>query len=622
MVLVERAIYWRIKMSGICGFTTLTFDGERENILLKMAEKIKHRGPDGNQIFMDNHLALAFNDLNLNDTPFEKIITEDDNFVTVLDGTIYNAVELQIELGKEGASFVTNKGSEVILKGYKIWGLEKLLNKLRGSFAFIVYNKNEKSLFGARDHFGMKPLFYTTSDGAIVFASEIKSILEYPGYHKKLNIEALESYLSFQYSSLEETFFKNIFQLPAAHYFIYKDNQLEIKRYWKATMAPEQDMKLEEAIEAIDKVVNESVSLHNQADIEVGSFLSSGVDSSLIVSLARPEKSFTIGFGDERYNEIPYARRLSNALDVENINQTISGEEYWEKLPEIQYMMDEPLADPSAIGLYFVSRLASKHVKVVLSGEGADELFGGYNIYHEPTSLNGYQKIPKSLRKYIAKIAENFLPNTLKGRSFLLRGAMDLEERFIGNAKMFSYEERCQILKKNSNAPSPSEVTAPYYINSQHLDSVSRMQLIDINLWLRGNILLKADRMSMAHSLEIRSPLLDKEIYEVAHKLPSKLKIHGTSTKYAFRQSASRYLPEVNAQKKKLGFPIPIRKWLSEDIYYEKVKEDFSSDIAEEFFDTSYILRLLNEHYNGKYDNSRKIWVIYMFIVWYRVYFI
>lgn len=609
-------------MSGICGFTTLAFDGERKNILLKMAEKIKHRGPDANQIFMDNNLALAFNDLNLNDTPFEKIITEDGNFVTVLDGTIYNAGELQIELVKEGASFATNKGSEVILEGYKIWGLERLLNKLRGSFAFIIYNKNEKSLFGARDHFGMKPLFYTTSDGALVFASEIKSILEYPGYHKKLNIEALESYLSFQYSSLETTFFKNIFQLPAAHYFIYKDNQLEIKRYWKATMAPEQDMKLEEAIEAIDKVVNESVSLHNQADIEVGSFLSSGVDSSLIVSLARPEKSFTIGFGDERYNEIPYARRLSNALNVENINQTISGEEYWEKLPEIQYMMDEPLADPSAIGLYFVSRLASKHVKVVLSGEGADEFFGGYNIYHEPTSLSGYQKIPKTLRKYVAKIAGNYLPSTLKGRSFLLRGAMDLEERFIGNANMFSYEERCQILKKTSSAPSPSEVTEPYYIDSQHLDSVSRMQLIDINLWLRGDILLKADRMSMAHSLEIRSPLLDKEVYEVAHKLPSKLKIHGTTTKYAFRQSAIRYLPEVNAQKKKLGFPIPIRKWLREDIYYEKVKEAFSSDIAEEFFDTSYVLRLLKEHYDGKYDHSRKIWVIYMFIVWYRVYFI
>ena len=609
-------------MSGICGFTTLAFDGERKNILLKMAEKIKHRGPDANQIFMDNNLALAFNDLNLNDTPFEKIITEDGNFVTVLDGTIYNAGELQIELVKEGASFATNKGSEVILEGYKIWGLERLLNKLRGSFAFIIYNKNEKSLFGARDHFGIKPLFYTTSDRALVFASEIKSILEYPGYHKKLNIEALESYLSFQYSSLETTFFKNIFQLPAAHYFIYKDNQLEIKRYWKATMAPEQDMKLEEAIEDIDKVVNESVSLHNQADIEVGSFLSSGVDSSLIVSLARPEKSFTIGFGDERYNEIPYARRLSNALNVENINQTISGEEYWEKLPEIQYMMDEPLADPSAIGLYFVSRLASKHVKVVLSGEGADEFFGGYNIYHEPTSLSGYQKIPKTLRKYVAKIAGNYLPSTLKGRSFLLRGAMDLEERFIGNANMFSYEERCQILKKTSSAPSPSEVTEPYYIDSQHLDSVSRMQLIDINLWLRGDILLKADRMSMAHSLEIRSPLLDKEVYEVAHKLPSKLKIHGTTTKYAFRQSAIRYLPEVNAQKKKLGFPIPIRKWLREDIYYEKVKEAFSSDIAEEFFDTSYVLRLLKEHYDGKYDHSRKIWVIYMFIVWYRVYFI
>ena len=236
--------------------------------------------------------------------------------------------------------------------------------------------------------------------------------------------------------------------------------------------------------------------------------------------------------------------------------------------------------------------------------------------------MKNKKKIPKTLRKYVAKIAGNYLPSTLKGRSFLLRGAMDLEERFIGNANMFSYEERCQILKKTSSAPSPSEVTEPYYIDSQHLDSVSRMQLIDINLWLRGDILLKADRMSMAHSLEIRSPLLDKEVYEVAHKLPSKLKIHGTTTKYAFRQSAIRYLPEVNAQKKKLGFPIPIRKWLREDIYYEKVKEAFSSDIAEEFFDTSYVLRLLKEHYDGKYDHSRKIWVIYMFIVWYRVYFI
>ena len=277
--------------------------------------------------------------------------------------------------------------------------------------------------------------------------------------------------------------------------------------------------------------------------------------------------------------------------------------------------MDEPLADPSAVALYFLSEMASKHVKVTLSGEGADELFGGYNIYKEPQSLGFYSKLPESLRLFFSYLA-NKLPKGIKGRGFLIRGAKTVEERYIGGAYIFSPEERKEILLRPATPLDPSDITAPYYRQVKHEDDVTKMQHLDINLWLVGDILLKADKMSMAHSLEIRVPFLDRRVFSTASRLPRYLRVGKRGTKLAFREAAKRHIPSSFAGRKKLGFPIPIRVWLREKKYYNIVRQHFESDSASEFFDTSALIRLLDTHMSGKRDESRKIWTVFMFLVW------
>ena len=300
----------------------------------------------------------------------------------------------------------------------------------------------------------------------------------------------------------------------------------------------------------------------------------------------------------------------------------ISTEEFWQELPRIQYFMDEPLADPAAAALYFVDREASKHVKVVLSGEGADELFGGYNIYHEPFSLAKYQRLPRGLRRGIAFFAER-LPYGMKGRSFLIRGSKTVEERFIGNANIFTVKERNRVLKSIShNSKSlPAKLTGPFYEKVGKLDDVSKMQYIDLNFWLIGDILLKADKMSMAHSLESRVPFLDREVFQVACRIPTKYKVTDRNTKVAFRAAAHKHLKIQVAEKKKLGFPVPIRIWLKEDFYYNKVREAFVSEEAAEFFHRDELVKLLEVHRAGKRDYSRHIWNVYMFLLWYQEFF-
>ena len=285
----------------------------------------------------------------------------------------------------------------------------------------------------------------------------------------------------------------------------------------------------------------------------------------------------------------------------------------------MQYYLDQPLADPSCVALYFVSKLAAEKVKVVLSGEGADELFGGYRIYHEPTSLRGYQRLPRFLRKAAAAVV-GAIPFDFKGKSFLIRGSKTIEERFIGNANMFTQKEKAKLLR-DIPATDPTALTKEYYDRCRGLDDVTRMQYLDINRWMVGDILLKADRMSMAHSLELRVPFLDKEVFEVASRIPVKHRVAAGTTKYAMRLAAERHVPESAATKPKLGFPVPIRVWLREDAYYNKVKAAFESPAARQYFHTEELLRLLEQHKAGKKDNSRKIWTVYMFLVWYGVYF-
>ena len=607
-------------MCGFCGFSGELVD--REQYLRQMTEKITHRGPDSDGYFMDDMMAMGFRRLSIIDleAASQPLYNEDKSLVLMFNGEIYNYQELREELIAAGHTFATAGDGETLLHGYEEWGAA-LLPKLRGMFAFAIWNRAEETLFIARDYFGIKPMHYTLlDDGRIVYGSEIKSILEHPDVEKVFNPAALDKYLSFQYSVPTETFFAGVECLPPAHYLLYKGGEVTIERYWESTFTPDESMTLDEAVEEIDRAFTDSVAAHRISDVEVGCFLSSGVDSSFVASYFGGQKAFTVGFDNgQHYNESNYAAELAAEVGIEHHVHLISEQEYWESLPQVQYYLDQPLADPSCVALYFVSKLAAEHVKVVLSGEGADELFGGYRIYHEPYSLRGYQRLPRWLRRAAAALV-SALPFEFKGKSFIIRGSKTIEERFIGNANMFTQQEKAKLLR-DIPATNPADFTKEYYARCEGQDDVTRMQYLDINRWMVGDILLKADRMSMAHSLELRVPFLDKEVFEVAARIPVKHRVAAGTTKYAMRLAAQRHIPESAATKPKLGFPVPIRVWLRQDAYYNKVKDAFLSEAAQQYFNSDYLVSLLDEHYAGKKDNSRKIWTVYMFLVWYGVYF-
>ena len=651
-------------MCGICGFTGQNVD--RGQVLTDMMNRIIHRGPDGAGQYMDDEIAMGFRRLSIIDLEGgdQPMRTEDGRLVITFNGEIYNYRELREELKGRGHSFRTRSDTEVLLHGYSEYGV-KILDRLRGMFAFVIWDTRKKELFGARDMFGIKPFYYAQAGGSFIYGSEIKSILEYPGYEREVNLEALEQYMSFQYSVLPETFFKGIFRLPAGHYMIWKDGKLRTRRYFDPMLTPvkAKDREKEEGrktvgekavgekaagekaagekadshncidgsgagqsahdrlVDEIDRAVQESVRYHMVSDVEVASLLSSGVDSSYVAATFKGAKTFTVGFDYETYNEIPYAEALSGEVGIRNYSKIISAREYWEEFPKIQYYMDEPLADASAAALYFVDREASRHVKVILSGEGADELFGGYVIYHEPFSLNAYQKIPAGVRR-AAAAAVSVLPGHPKGKGFIMRGAKPVEERFIGNANVYTVKLRNRVLRHTTKNSDPKNLTAPYYRRARHLSDTEKMQYIDLNFWLQGDILLKADKMSMAHGLESRVPFLDRGVFTTAKNIPLEEKISRTNTKTAFREAARRYIPEAAAQKKKLGFPVPIRIWLRQDKYYGIVKKAFLSKEAQLFFHTEELMKLLDAHRAGREDYSRQIWTVYTFLVWYRQYFV
>ncbi len=606
-------------MCGICGFTGTLANAD--DVLDNMMNKIVHRGPDSGGKHIDQNVALGFRRLSIIDLDHgsQPMYNETDDIVVTFNGEIYNYQLLREDLISKGHIFKNDSDTEVLLHAYEEYG-EDMLNQLRGMFAFVIWDSKKELLFGARDFFGIKPFYYTIINGNIVYGSEIKSILEYPHFKKEVNIEALENYLTFQYSVLPETFFKGVYKLMPSHCFTFQNGTMNIKRYWEPTFDADNSKTLEQFVKEIDAAMQDSIKKHKISDVEVGSFLSSGVDSSYVAACFHGDKTFTVGFDYEKYNEIDYAKALSKKINIDNYSKLITTQEYWEAIPKVQYHMDEPLADPSAIALYFVSQTASKHVKVALSGEGADEFFGGYNIYREPHDLLPITRLPKPVKKILGGIAKT-IPFHVKGKNYIIRGSKELQERFIGNAFMFQESEREKLLKHPTKRYHHTEITKPLYDKVKHLDDVTKMQYIDINLWLIGDILLKADKMSCAHSLEVRVPFLDKEVFKVARTLPTKFKVNKENTKYAMRIASHRYLPDMVAEKKKLGFPVPIRVWLKEDKYYNIVKTAFTSKTAQTYFKTNEIVKFLDEHKAGKADNSRKIWTIYMFLVWHKQFF-
>ena len=616
-------------MCGICGFTG--YRNDQKAVIKRMMKSIEHRGPDSEGSFCCDEITLGFRRLSIIDLedgqqPME---SADGNLHIVFNGEIYNYIELRAELEAAGISFRTHSDTEVLMNSIWQYG-EKALDKLRGMFGFAVWNEKEKTLMLARDFFGIKPVYYAQINGHFVFASEIKSILEFPGYKREVNRQALEQYLSFQYSALEETFFKGIYKLMPGHMLVYKNGKYEIKAYFTARLTPgqgkegNQDMRQLQA--QLEKVLEDSVKHHMLSDVEIGAFLSGGVDSGYLAAASGADQAFTVGFDEgDRYNEVNKAAEVAKAAGLKHHVKVISKEEFWNSLPDVMYHMDEPSGDASAVALYFLSQEAAKYVKVVLSGEGADELFGGYNIYREPEALKKVSWIPIGIRRTIGHLAAK-MPD-IKGRDFLIRAGMTVEERFIGNAYIYREKEKNEILRGGVTGKTTQEYLNPFYkeiddFSGCRLHDMEKMQSVDINYWLVGDILQKADKMSMAHSLEVRVPFLDRKVFDLAAGFPKDAKIAAGTTKYIFRKAVSKCIPQDTDSRKKLGFPIPIRVWLRQDDWYQMVMELFTSEEADRFFNTDKLIRLLDEHKEGKKDNSRKIWTVLMFLIWYHKFFI
>ncbi|MFC5591663.1 asparagine synthase (glutamine-hydrolyzing) [Sporosarcina soli] len=605
-------------MSGFTGFIGKTKNASV--VLERMMDNIIHRGPDASGMFIEKEAALGFRclsniDLEYGSQPYNK---EEESLVLVFNGQIYNSQELREKLISNGYVFKSHTDSEVLIRGYEEYG-ESLTGKLRGMFAFVIWDRKNNKLFGARDMFGIKPFYYAYMNGTLFFGSEIKSFLPHLHFNQELNENALKPYLTFQYSVLNETFFKGVFKLPPAHYMTYEDGKINIQRYWTPKFNPT-DQPLEEIAEEIDQMVRESIHAHQISDVKVGSFLSSGVDSSYVTSVLKPKKTFTVGFGDQSFSEIDNAQELSNELGIENSNAILDPDLCFDKLEDIQYMMDEPHSDPSIVPLYFLAELASRDVKVIFSGEGADELFGGYDLYDSTILMKKYKKLPLSVRKPLGLLSKHF--PEVRGKNFLIKGGLSPEEWFIGQARIFEEKAVSKILTRSyNNQATVKEIVKPYYDQVKGEDDVTKMQYLDLNLWLVGDILLKADKMSMAHSLDVRMPFLDREVMKIASKVPTKFRVNDIDTKYAFRIAAKRTLPEEYANRKKIGFPVPIRHWIREEKYYLKIKSYFESVEAAQFFNLQSIMDLLNDHYNGKANNGRKVWTIYMFLVWHKKYF-
>ena len=609
-------------MCGIVGFIDQRKGNEKKEIIKKMADRINHRGPDGEGYFTDKYIALGHKRLAILDLKGgeQPIFNEDKSMVIIFNGEIYNYEELKEDLKKKGHKFKTKTDTEVIIHGYEEYK-EKLFPKLRGMFSFVIYDKKTQELIGARDHFGIKPFYYYKKKGCFMFASEIKAFLEHPDFQKEVNKKALKMYLIFQYSIHEETFFKNVYKLKPGHYFKYKNGKMKITKYFEIDYSKTNE-SYENYKKALQKVLEESISYHKTtSDVEVGSYLSGGVDSSYVVSVAKPDKTFSVGFNMPGFDETEYSSELSKRLKVKNEKKKITSDEFFNILPKIMYHTDEPHANLSTVPLYFLSELASKQVKVVLLGEGSDEMFAGYNEYYEPTLLKLYTKLPLSFRKSLRKLVTPF-PH-FPGQNTIKMYGQPFYERYIGHGSIMSEKEANAILKSElRDNETISDIIKPYYNQVKECDDVTKKMFIDMHFWLPQDILLKADKMTMANSVELRVPLLDSKLFDFARKIPTKHLIKKKTTKKIFREIANLSIPDEWANRRKLGFPVPFSKWLKEEKYYNLVKEYFNKEYVGEFFDSEYINNLLNEHYMGIKNNGRKIYNIYVFLIWYEVYFL
>ena len=616
-------------MCGFVGFideNDQTYD--RRAAIVAMADAIAHRGPDSEGYFEDGRAALGFRRLAIIDLAGanQPLYNENRSLVLVFNGEIYNYRELRRQLIAAGHAFSTQGDAEVVLHGFEQWGAG-VLDRLRGMFAFALYDTATGELFCARDAFGIKPLYYAVEGDRILFGSEIKGLLAHPHARRSLNERRLAHWLCMEYLPDEETLFEGVRKLPAGHWLRWRNGRAERGRWFVPRFAPDAGRSLKESAEAIEAALRESVAAHAIADVDVGCFLSAGVDSSLVAREAArimEARTFTIGWGEGRFSELEAAATFARATGLPNEGRILDAEQFFASVPAVQYAMDEPLPNPSAVPLYHLCAMAAESVKVVLSGEGADELFGGYPYYQECLAFAPYMMVPAPARRALAAAARH-LPEGTHGRRFLMRGAHPLPERYIRLEYNFPWAEALDLLAPElgarcAAAPTPWELAAPLFAEIE-ADEITTMQTADILTWMQQDILLKADKMSMASSLELRVPFLDREVFALASTLPVSQRVGRRETKIALRAAAARTLPQATAAMPKQGFVTPLAQWLQEEPWHSQVREVLNSERARRFFRTDRLNALLDEHQRGPRSHMKKIWSAYCFLNWHEQYF-
>lgn len=616
----------------MCGFVGFIDENDQtydhRAAIVAMADAIAHRGPDSEGYFEDGRAALGFRRLAIIDLAGanQPLYNENRSLVLVFNGEIYNYRELRRQLIAAGHAFSTQGDAEVVLHGFERWGAG-VLDRLRGMFAFALYDTATGELFCARDAFGIKPLYYAAEGDRILFGSEIKGLLAHPHARRSLNERRLAHWLCMEYLPDEETLFEGVRKLPAGHWLRWRNGRAERGRWFVPRFAPDAGRSLKKSAEAIEAALRESVAAHAIADVDVGCFLSAGMDSSLVAREAArimEARTFTIGWGEGRFSELEAAATFARATGLPNEGRILDAEQFFASVPAVQYAMDEPLPNPSAVPLYHLCAMAAESVKVVLSGEGADELFGGYPYYQECLAFAPYMMVPAPARRALAAAARH-LPEGIHGRRFLMRGAHPLPERYIRLEYNFPWAEALDLLAPElgarcAAAPTPWELAAPLFAEIE-ADEITAMQTADILTWMQQDILLKADKMSMASSLELRVPFLDREVFALASTLPASQRVGRRETKIALRAAAARTLPQATAAMPKQGFVTPLAQWLQEEPWHSQVREVLNGERARRFFRTDRLNALLDEHQHGTRSHMKKIWSAYCFLIWHEQYF-
>ncbi len=613
----------------MCGFAGMFHPegllSEQNEILSNMSQAIRFRGPDENSLVVENDIAFAFRRLSIIDLsggsqPKE---SDDQKLSGVFNGEIYNYRELKETLKEE--SFETASELEIMLKLYRKHGTE-FVSMLRGMFAIAFHNREEKTLLLARDPFGIKPLYYRITNRGITFASEAKAFLFDPEYQSfRTKDELVQHYFSYQYMPTKD-FSDGLSILPAGHFLFFdgKTGECKIERYFDPMFRPLREKSYEEKKAELREVLTESVRYHMISDVPVGTFLSSGIDSAIITALSSKInpgiKAFTVAFGVKEYSEIDDASAITRHLDVEHIKVIRDVEDFKAAFEKVVWALDFPVADPSTVAIYLVCQEAARHLKVVLSGEGADELFGGYKVYDESRFSSKIYGLPKPIRSVLAWLAA-VLPDNVKGKNLLYRGTTPLEERYIGNAHVFTDREKKKFLNTfDPNLPFWEPQSQVYaHAKENGLSPMLQMQYVDMRSWIRGDILVKGDRLSMYHSLEVRVPFLDKEVFRVASSLLDQEKLSHGTTKFILRDAFRDLVNEETFLRPKLGYPVPVRAWLKNELY-PWAKEILENMTCTEYINREEALRMLEDHREGRKDNYRKLWTILVFVTWYRLY--